>query len=220
VLQKQVERANYASKPKQPGVVVAGRFASPETVTLRLRGKPKSQSPQLKTLEKLMRSSGNLTHPVEPRLASLLAVVSDHFGGRKIEVVSGFRPYSPKQHTRHSNHNVGRALDFRIPGVPNEVVRDYCRTLKNVGVGYYPNSTFVHLDARDKEAFWIDYSRPGEPPRYNVADVAADEGTSDVTDSLEEGTEAATRPDETPPTFESSGTGADGKVSPTMRELP
>jgi hypothetical protein len=82
----------------------------------------------------------------------------------------------------HSNHNVGKAIDFRVAGVPNEVLRDYCRTLKNVGVGYYPNSTFVHLDARATPTFWIDYSRPGEPPRYNSPNVDADEGTSDVTE--------------------------------------
>ena len=47
-----------------------------------------------------MRSSGNLAHPPDARLVSLLGIVSDHFGGRKIEVISGFRPYTPTQHTR------------------------------------------------------------------------------------------------------------------------
>ncbi|HEY2513991.1 MAG TPA: hypothetical protein VGI39_24155, partial [Polyangiaceae bacterium] len=46
--------------------------------------------------------------------------------------------------------------------------------------GYYPNSTFVHMDVREKSAFWIDFSRPGEPPRYNAPNLDADEGTSDV----------------------------------------
>jgi hypothetical protein len=41
-------------------------------------------------------------------------------------------------------------------------------------VGYYPNSTFVHLDVRDTPATWIDYSKPGEPPRYNTPGVDAD----------------------------------------------
>jgi hypothetical protein len=61
---------------------------------------------------------------------------------------------------------VGRAVDFRIIGVPNEALRDYLRTFPNVGVGYYPNSTFVHFDARDAPAYWVDYSRPGQPPQY------------------------------------------------------
>ena len=68
-----------------------------------------------------------------------------------------------KQRGGWLDHN-GKAVDFRVTGVPNEVVRDFCRTLKNTGCGYYPNSTFVHLDVRESSAFWIDYSKPGEPP--------------------------------------------------------
>jgi len=45
-------------------------------------------------------------------------------------------------------------------------VRDFCRTLGTVGVGYYPNSSFVHLDVRDVPTYWIDYSGPGQAPRY------------------------------------------------------
>jgi hypothetical protein len=131
----------------------------------------------------MLRAASGATHSIEPRLIALLGVVSNHFGSRKLEIVSGFRPYSPSQHTAHSNHNEGKAVDFRIPGVPNEVLRDFCRTLKNVGVGYYPNSTFVHLDVRSLPAFWIDYSRAGEPPRYDAPNAEPDEGTSDVTEA-------------------------------------
>ena len=99
-------------------------------------------------------------------LIRLLTRVSDHFGGRPIRVVSGYRPPSPWQYTPHSRHNEGRAIDFSIPGVPNAVVRDYCRTLGNVGVGYYPNSSFVHLDVREIPTYWIDYAGPGQAPRY------------------------------------------------------
>jgi hypothetical protein len=95
-------------------------------------------------------------------------------------VVSGFRAYSPTQYTPHSNHNYGKAFDFRIRGVPNEAVRDFCRTLRNAGCGYYPNSTFVHMDVRDTKAYWVDLSRPGEPPRYEKPGSLADEGISDV----------------------------------------
>jgi len=96
----------------------------------------------------------------------MLTRVSNHFGGRPIEVISGFRPPRKEQYTARSKHNIGRAVDFRIRGVPNSAIRDFCRTLPNVGVGYYPNSTFVHLDIRDYSAYWVDFSGPGEPPRY------------------------------------------------------
>jgi uncharacterized protein YcbK (DUF882 family) len=120
--------------------------------------------------------------PIDPRLASLIGAVSDHFGGRTIHVTSGFRPYSPAQYTPHSNHNVGRAMDFSIEGVPNTVVRDFCRTFRNAGVGYYPNSSFVHLDVRTGKAYWVDYSHAGEAPHYDSPDAqhAADEAARDV----------------------------------------
>jgi uncharacterized protein YcbK (DUF882 family) len=134
----------------------------------------------LKSFERLMRQ-GEATHPPDPRLVALVAVVSNHFGGRTLEVVSGYRAYTPTQYTPHSNHNFGKALDFRVQGVRNEELRDFCRSLRNAGCGYYPNSTFVHLDVRDAKAYWVDLSRPGEPPRYARAGGTADEGTSDVT---------------------------------------
>ena len=48
-------------------------------------------------------------------------------------------------------------------------LRDYFRrTFQHVGVGYYPNSSFVHLDVRDgPSAFWIDYSGPGQKAIYS-----------------------------------------------------
>jgi len=133
----------------------------------------------LKAFERMMRQ-GNATHPVDPRLVALVGIVSAHFGGKPLEIVSGYRAYTPTQYTPHSNHNLGKALDFRVRGVTNEALRDFCRTLRSAGCGYYPNSSFVHLDVRDAKAFWIDYSRPGEPPKYDKPGVEADEGTSDV----------------------------------------
>ena len=70
----------------------------------------------LKTFERLMRSATGATHPIDARLVRLVGTVSNHFGGRKVEIVSGFRPYS--------NHNSAHAIDFRVAGVPNEALRD------------------------------------------------------------------------------------------------
>jgi len=61
---------------------------------------------------------------------------------------------------------VGQAFDFSVPGVPNEALRDFLRTMPDVGVGYYPNSTHVHLDVREKPCYWVDYSTPGAHPMY------------------------------------------------------
>ncbi|HEX3773044.1 MAG TPA: LysM peptidoglycan-binding domain-containing protein [Polyangiaceae bacterium] len=102
-------------------------------------------------------------HPeTDPRLIRLLAKVSDHFGTRPIRVVSGFRTRSFFEDSRHK---LSRAVDFSIPGVENSAIRDYLRTLTDVGVGYYPNSSFVHMDVRDTNTYWVDYAGPGEAPR-------------------------------------------------------
>jgi uncharacterized protein YcbK (DUF882 family) len=148
----------------EKGLVTAS--ARGEQVRIRVRDS-RGHIPEaaLHAFEKLMRQ-GTTTHPADPRLVALVGVVSDHFGGRPIEVISGFRAYSPVQYTAHSNHNQGRALDFRITGVPNEKLYEFCRTLRDTGCGYYPNSSFVHLDVREGKAFWIDWSGPGEPPDY------------------------------------------------------
>ncbi len=184
--------ASYAMKAKTPGVIHVKRIATNEESSLRLADKHgRLASTTVQKFEKIMRSPSGSVHPIDPRLITLLGIVSNHFGSRKIEVISGFRPYSPTQFNPHSNHMLGRAVDYRVVGVPNEAVRDFCRTLKDVGCGYYPNSVFVHMDVRDRSAFWVDYSRPGERPRYDAANPEADEGTSDVGDV---GVEASSRP--------------------------
>jgi LysM repeat protein len=99
---------------------------------------------------------------LDERLIRTLVEVSDHFGGRPVRIVSGYRTSS---YFKGSRHKQSRAVDFSVPGVPNEVVRDYVRTFERTGVGYYPNSSFVHLDVREYSAYWVDYARPGEAPR-------------------------------------------------------
>jgi uncharacterized protein YcbK (DUF882 family) len=155
-----------------------------ETVRLRVLDRRRHLVPSvLPAFSRLMRAESNGdVQQADPRLVTILAMVSDHFKGRDILFVSGYRPYSPQQYTPHSNHNVGRAIDFAVRGISNEVLRDYCRTFRNVGVGYYPNSSFVHLDVRASKAYWVDYAGPGQRPRYHHPEQAADadEGAGEV----------------------------------------
>jgi len=112
-------------------------------------------------------------HSMSTRLAQLIYDVDKHFGFKRILVVAGYRAprVAREKGNPKSPHKKGVACDFRIEGVPNTELRDYERTLPKVGVGYYPNSEFVHLDVdplRNKHsAFWIDYSRPGERAKYS-----------------------------------------------------
>jgi len=103
---------------------------------------------------------------MDERLLALIADVSDEFGGRTVRIVSGYREHS---YAPDSKHKSGEAFDFSVPGVPNELLRDFLKSFPDVGVGFYPNSTHVHLDVRDKKTYWVDYSRPGEHPIYAYA---------------------------------------------------
>lgn len=154
-------------RPRTPGRVRLVREYNNETLTIDLRRISRSAR---RRMEYLLRSHDGRRHPIHPRLLRLLAIVSDHFGGRTIHVISGYRPYRRGQWTPHSNHNVGRAIDFRIEGVPNRVLRDFCRTLPRTGCGYYPRSVFVHMDVREESASWVDWSRPGQRPIYGRED--------------------------------------------------
>jgi LysM repeat protein len=163
----------YARKPARPGFLSMIRYG--EVFRGPLLGADGKVMPQAHArISHLMRDlRANKQLPIDPRLLRLVAEVSDHFGGRTVVVVSGYREYTPRQFARRSRHNVGRAIDMRIVGVPNDVLRDFCLTLPGVGVGYYPYSTFVHLDNRGYHSAWVDYSAPGEAPRYTCRPSAS-----------------------------------------------
>ena len=38
------------------------------------------------------------------------------------------------------------SLDLYVQGIPNEELFALCRTLRDVGCGFYPNNRFVHVD--------------------------------------------------------------------------
>jgi uncharacterized protein YcbK (DUF882 family) len=98
--------------------------------------------------------------PMAPGVLALLADVAKHWPGRTIEIVSGYRaaPFGAP----HSKHFRGHAIDLRIHGVRTAVLRDWVwRNHHQAGVGYYPETNFVHMD-------W----RPGEP---DIAWTATDE---------------------------------------------
>jgi uncharacterized protein YcbK (DUF882 family) len=141
-------------------------FVELTTYTTRYRGvvfdkKGKVAPGAVESVSRLFAATGSRPR-VDARLIALLADVSEHFGGRPMRVVSGWRDHSYFEDSRHKH---SQAVDFSIPGVSNTVLRDYVRRFRNCGVGYYPNSSFVHLDVRDAAAYWVDYAGPGEAPR-------------------------------------------------------
>ncbi len=97
-------------------------------------------------------------------LLARLQAVAERYRGKRLVVVSGYRPASVG-----SYHKDARAVDLRVEGVRNEDLVAFCRGLRDTGCGYYPNSSFVHFDVRPGgtgHVYWIDASGPGEAPRY------------------------------------------------------
>jgi uncharacterized protein YcbK (DUF882 family) len=110
------------------------------------------------------RNSSKQKRP-EPRLLALLAEVGHHYDNRQIQVMSGYRVAGGFT-SGESRHTKGAAMDIRVEGVDNRKLCDYLRHFHNVGVGFYPHSSFVHFDVREKNAYWIDLSSAGRKPSY------------------------------------------------------
>jgi len=98
---------------------------------------------------------------MDQRLLQTMLLAAAKFGASYIEIVSGFR--APKYQlmlrkkghevARDSEHPRGHAVDFRIPDVPTNVLLRFVRSLRIGGVGYYPDSKFVHCDV-GRVRFW------------------------------------------------------------------
>jgi len=108
---------------------------------------------------------------IDARLVERIELLVEHFAQPgvtpKLFVVSGYRPSS-----KGSYHATGRAIDLRLDGVPNTDAIAFCKTLPDTGCGFYPNSSFIHVDVRDSGAghvSWIDASGSGEKPDYVAA---------------------------------------------------
>jgi hypothetical protein len=94
------------------------------------------------------------------RTLQLVVRAALHFRVREVEVVSAYRKPGRR---REGPHASGRALDFKLPGVPARMLASYLRQLPRVGVGVYthPKTAFVHLDTREQSFHWLDASPPG-----------------------------------------------------------
>jgi uncharacterized protein YcbK (DUF882 family) len=96
----------------------------------------------------------NQSTRMNPRLLDVVIRAARRFHARYIEIVSGFR--APKYQlmlrkkghevARDSQHPRGQAVDFRIPDVATKVLLRFIKSLHVGGVGYYPESRFVHCD--------------------------------------------------------------------------
>lgn len=94
-------------------------------------------------------------HAIDPRLLDVLVSVNRGLDSEKpLQVISGYR--SPATNAllrsesegvaKSSLHMQGQAIDVRVPGRALSSLRRVAMSLRAGGVGYYPQSDFVHID--------------------------------------------------------------------------
>lgn len=127
-----------------------------ETVHVEYWSKGRYSKDGMRVIEHLMRDHRTgAVHPVDRRLIDVLYQLNRMLGGKgPIQVVSGYR--SPESNAllrettdgvaQNSYHMRGQAIDICIPGRPLGQLRRAALSLKAGGVGYYPESNFVHVD--------------------------------------------------------------------------
>ena len=94
-------------------------------------------------------------HFMDPRLFDLLNQLRSKMDVRgAFQIVSGYRSAATNammhQHSQevavHSQHILGKALDIGMEGVELARLHRAALSLRAGGVGFYPNSGFVHVD--------------------------------------------------------------------------
>ena len=94
-------------------------------------------------------------HDIDVGLLDTLHALFAEFEGRgNFEVISGYRSPRTNAALRHATSGVaerslhieGRAIDVRLTSAKTAALRDAALALKSGGVGYYPESNFVHVD--------------------------------------------------------------------------
>ena len=93
---------------------------------------------------------------MHPPLFDLLHALRQTLGSAgPFEIISGYRCPATNDRLRQTRgggvakqslHMQGCAVDVRLSGVPLAELRDAALSLRAGGVGYYPESEFVHLD--------------------------------------------------------------------------
>jgi uncharacterized protein YcbK (DUF882 family) len=92
---------------------------------------------------------------MDPALLDILYDLRESLGSdATFEVISAYRSPATNEMlrsqttgvARDSQHLLGKAIDVRLRGTATSRLRDAALALERGGVGYYPDSDFVHID--------------------------------------------------------------------------
>jgi uncharacterized protein YcbK (DUF882 family) len=97
---------------------------------------------------------------IDPRLIDTMRDIAKEVDGKPLELVSGYR--APQNWHDYNFHTRGQAADIRVKGVGANKLRRIARQLGVRGVGWYPTTNMIHIDTRDEDWFWTDWSGPGQ----------------------------------------------------------
>jgi len=88
----------------------------------------------------------DVLHTVLAKLGRPDGIVDILSGYRSEETNDMLRESRTTNAAKYSQHIQGKAIDIRVPGVSATLVRDAALSIGAGGVGYYPQSQFVHVD--------------------------------------------------------------------------
>lgn len=111
----------------------------------------------LNRLDRFLRDSRTgEVHHYDPRVFDVLSDLLEAAGHplAEINIICGYRTPETNEFlrthssgvARNSLHMQAEAIDIRVPGISTARLRALALSLRRGGVGYYPQSNFIHVD--------------------------------------------------------------------------
>ena len=154
VMAPEVSEAALRAPPRQLTLL---NLHTGERVRAEYWSKGRYQRDGLREIYRLLRDHrSGAVHPIDPKLLDLLHALTRKVGNRNpVHIISGYR--SPETNAllreqdgsgvaQNSFHMQGKAIDLRVPGLSLRNLQRAALSLRGGGVGYYPDSNFVHVD--------------------------------------------------------------------------
>jgi len=118
---------------------------------------------EIAALDRVLRDHRrNEVHTMDHKLYDLIYSLQQQVDKQgAYQIISGYRSPATNAKLRSASggvakrslHMQGRALDIRLPGIELKHLRKAALSLRAGGVGYYPNSNFIHVDT-GRPRFW------------------------------------------------------------------